>query len=394
MTSESLAVARARVRVAELDKEIERLQLSIHALCLEREKFQQTLADYKYPVLTLPTEITSEILTRFLPPWPQRPEFKGPYSPSFLLGICRQWRDVALSTPELWSTMRLDIKAPDGPQLRARELISLESWLQRSGDCPLSLDLSCVDMRVPSSSLQTSSSLQPFVDAILRHASRLQSLEICLPLDNLRSIKGSMPLLRSLTMGPNTELLDPAPSERRLHLFTDAPRMENLILFTFFNPFYIILPWAQITSVTASLYVYEAAEIMRNAAALEILIVVVYNVSEPNLPIAPIPPLSSLHTLVFKSFSGGAEESTGIPALFDALSLPALLSLSTYECFLGSDPVGAIASLRPTGCLLRVQILAASTSRGVYEKAFSDTEFVVEEVEEDEDEDESGDDSD
>ncbi|KAJ7651025.1 hypothetical protein FB45DRAFT_1078386 [Roridomyces roridus] len=265
--------------------------------------------------------------------------------------------------------MRLDVEAHV-------PLRSLESWLQRSGDCPLSIALSCLDTRVPSSSLQ------PFLDAILHHASRLRSLEICLPLDNLRSIKGSMPLLRSLTMGPNDELIDPAPSEPRLHLFTDALRMESLILFTFFNPFYITLPWSQITSLTASLYVHEAAEIMRNAAALEILIIIVYNVDELNLPLAPIPPLSSLHTLILKTSSGGAEESTGIPALLDALSLPALLFLNTYECFLGGDPVTAISALRPTGCLLRVHILAASTSQGVYEKAFPNTRFVVEEVEE------------
>ncbi|KAJ7651053.1 hypothetical protein FB45DRAFT_889486 [Roridomyces roridus] len=390
MASESLAVARARV--AQVDKEMERLKLSgMHALCLERDQLQRTLGDYKYPVLTLPTEITSEIFIRYLP-WAQRPEFKGPNSPSFLLRICRQWRDVALGTPELWRTMRLDIKPHTGPRLRADQHRSLNRWLQRSGDCPLSIGLSCLDTRVPSSSLQ------PFVDAISRHTSRWEALEICLPLDNLRSIKGPMPLLRSLTMGPNDELIDPTSSEPRLDLFTDAPRMESLILFTFFNPFYITLPWSQITSVTASLYVHEAAEIMRNAAALETLTIIVYNVyeSESNLPMAPIPPLPSLHTLILKTSSDGAEEITGIPALLDELSLPALLFLSTYECFLGVDPVAAIASLRPTGSLSWVQILAASTSRGVYEKAFPNTQFVVEEVEEGDEGDEedgSGDDS-
>ncbi|KAJ7651036.1 hypothetical protein FB45DRAFT_1050857 [Roridomyces roridus] len=310
-----------------------------NALCLEREKFQQTLADYKYPVLTLPTEVTSEIFTRCLLPWPQRPEFKGPHSPSFLLRICRQWRDVALGTPELWSTMRLDIKAHIGPRLRADQLRSLKSWLQRSGDCPLS------------------------IDAILRHASRWQALEICLPLHNLRSIKGSRPLLRSLTMGTN-----------------------RLSLLTFFNPFYITLPWSQITSVTAGLYVYEAAEIMRNAGALETLTVVVHGVDGPIPPISAIPPLPSLHTLIL-SPSGRADESMGMSALFDALILPGLRFLSTHESFLGRDSVAAISALRPTGYLLRIRIFAASASRGVYQKAFPHTQFVVEEIGEEDDSD-------
>ncbi|KAJ7633162.1 hypothetical protein FB45DRAFT_745848, partial [Roridomyces roridus] len=79
------------------------------AIPLEREKLHQELAHYKYPVLTLPTEITSEIFIQFLPPYPARPAIVGKRSPSFLLRICRTWRNVALSTPALWCAVRLHI---------------------------------------------------------------------------------------------------------------------------------------------------------------------------------------------------------------------------------------------------------------------------------------------
>ncbi|KAJ7252245.1 hypothetical protein C8J57DRAFT_1520084 [Mycena rebaudengoi] len=67
----------------------------------ERDKFQSRLDDYKYPVLTLPAEITSEIFIHFLPIYPLRPPPTGLLSPALLGQICRKWRDVALGTPRL-----------------------------------------------------------------------------------------------------------------------------------------------------------------------------------------------------------------------------------------------------------------------------------------------------
>ncbi|KAJ7633254.1 hypothetical protein FB45DRAFT_1148910, partial [Roridomyces roridus] len=135
-----VARSAARDRIAELDLEIEDLQHSLEPRLHERSQLCQSLASHRYPVLTLPAEVTSEIFTQFLPPFPQRPSLVGPLSPSFLLRICRQWRDIALGTPALWSTMELDIDSED-KKLHARQLGLLDSWLQRSGHCPLSIAL-------------------------------------------------------------------------------------------------------------------------------------------------------------------------------------------------------------------------------------------------------------
>ncbi|KAJ7633160.1 hypothetical protein FB45DRAFT_726666, partial [Roridomyces roridus] len=206
------------------------------------------------PVLTLPTEITSEIFLQFLPPYPERPALAGRLSPSFLLRICRTWRDVALST--LWCAMRLYI----WPPFQQRHL--LEAWLRRSGSLPLSIAVQS-ELGVDSHLII----ITPLMDAILSHASRWQEMDIFLPFDILGLLTCSMPLLRSLTLGPSA-LLSSSDTEPPLALFMQAPNLEDVTLYEDFDPFRIMLPWSQITTLTASPYVDEAAEMLRNAPRL------------------------------------------------------------------------------------------------------------------------------
>ncbi|KAJ7649873.1 hypothetical protein FB45DRAFT_1075650, partial [Roridomyces roridus] len=95
----------------------------------------------KYPILTLPAEITSEILIHFLPKDREFIPPVGCQSPSFLLRICRQWRDAALATPPLWSSIDLQLDGTTRESVIKQQLKLLETWLQRSGSFPLSIRL-------------------------------------------------------------------------------------------------------------------------------------------------------------------------------------------------------------------------------------------------------------
>ncbi|KAJ7917678.1 hypothetical protein B0H13DRAFT_2657737, partial [Mycena leptocephala] len=59
-----------RSRVADISAQILDLERSISALRIEKTQAQERLDSYKYPVLTLPNEIVSEIFIHFLPPYP------------------------------------------------------------------------------------------------------------------------------------------------------------------------------------------------------------------------------------------------------------------------------------------------------------------------------------
>ncbi|KAJ7940156.1 hypothetical protein B0H13DRAFT_1454893, partial [Mycena leptocephala] len=79
----------------------------------------------------LPPEILAEIFIHCLP----TQEFVTPdltTAPLILCGICRRWREVALSTPKLWNSLFLQLntyKTADFCQM----------WLSRARGAPLSL---------------------------------------------------------------------------------------------------------------------------------------------------------------------------------------------------------------------------------------------------------------
>ncbi|KAJ7608228.1 hypothetical protein FB45DRAFT_1067599 [Roridomyces roridus] len=369
------AVARsaARDRIAELDLEIEALHSAFIQRIQERKHLSQALASYSYPVVTLPAEITSEIFTQFLPSEAERPSLVGPLSPSFLLQICRQWRDVALTTPALWSTMNLDV---DDSGRQDRQLHVLDCWFQRSGHCPLSISIMSWSEQVPAAAVT------PLAEAISAHASRIRDMEIRLPYERLGCFTNAMPLLHSVTVGP-TQFLSASihvSEELQLKLFADAPSLKDVVLSNFFNPFCIALPWSQFTSLTASLFCNEAAEILRQSPILEICNIDVYDPRRSLPTISSIPPLSSLHSLrlVWEGEEGSPGDVASLEQFFSTLALPALESLVVSEYFLGDDPVAAILARRPQGYPRRIEIYDAHTEDGVFTMAFPNAEVSVE----------------
>ncbi|KAJ7484040.1 hypothetical protein B0H11DRAFT_2416307, partial [Mycena galericulata] len=250
--------AATRARISKLDNEIDSLQRSIDALRTERDKCHEELATYKYPVLSLPAEITSEIFTQFLPAYPERSLLFGTLSPSFLCRICRQWRYVALSTPVLWNALRLDLNFP---RLYEEQLHLLELWLQRSGGSPLSLELL-------HNRRSTNDSTASFVKAIVHHAHRWEEIHLILPQNEFQHITGPMPLLCNVFVGP-TEYHEPELGVAPVVLFAQAPKLKDVALHLTFNPFTITLPWSQITTLTATLVVQEAIAILHDTPAIE-----------------------------------------------------------------------------------------------------------------------------
>ncbi|KAJ7934758.1 hypothetical protein B0H13DRAFT_1508836, partial [Mycena leptocephala] len=87
-------------------------------------------------ILELPFEMTAEIFDHFqvrpIYPGRSRPDLQ---SPTLLAQVCRQWRDIAMSSPRLWNSLQLDLD----PKILPQQLILLRSWLTRSGTCPLSI---------------------------------------------------------------------------------------------------------------------------------------------------------------------------------------------------------------------------------------------------------------
>ncbi|KAJ7633121.1 hypothetical protein FB45DRAFT_1027229 [Roridomyces roridus] len=335
----------ARARIAQLDAEIEKLQRLMAPLLAEREKCNQTLAEYKFPILTLPTEITSEILLQFLP-------LK---SPSFLLQICRQWRDVALATPALWSTLELFFY----PRRQARQRDLLKMWLQRFGNCALS-----IRMDYPMKTADDKTIVEESIGALPQHASRWQDLEIYLPVERLRSLAaGAMPMLRSVTIG--IESWGERP-ETPVALFADAPALKHVVLSSSFDPFLATLPWSQITLKGEDLYANKVLEILRHTTLLQDCDLTILDPSESSAAsLIHIPPLD------------GGPGADANHQLFKAFRLPVLQTLAVHEVFLGPDPIAALSGACPNGFPQEIEIFSAYTAREDYEAAFPLASFTV-----------------
>ncbi|KAJ7280591.1 hypothetical protein C8J57DRAFT_1711678 [Mycena rebaudengoi] len=226
-----------RERMTDLDAQILVLEQALDAVRLERQDLQTRLDAYKYPILTLPTEITPEIFVHFLPPYPERPPATGLTSPEFLAQICRAWREIALSTPRLWRAIKLS--PPTTSPTMALDL--LRTWVLRSKDCPLSI---C---------LQSSTWLLnvDFIQALIPHSERWEYIDFNLPIGSLRLIGADFPLLRSLTLGP-THYAKETDSLDAISLFSNAPLLTQVALYNTFGPSEIQLPWSQFTSISAN----------------------------------------------------------------------------------------------------------------------------------------------
>ncbi|KAJ7747762.1 hypothetical protein B0H16DRAFT_1461854 [Mycena metata] len=203
-----------------------------------------------YPVLTLPTEITSEIFVWCLPP--TLPELdseskNGPQSalpPLLFLWVCREWRAIALSTPRLWTYLHLNL----GEEMLESEVETLiNDWFCRAGSCPLTFS-------VRGWHRMHAYAAEVISIAVRRYAPQLQS--VCLQLESTHfrrmGLGGSeslkFPILENLAISlpfvPDTG--EVAPSK----IFLDAPRLRQVSFTYRAAPGMFLLPYDQLFKLT------------------------------------------------------------------------------------------------------------------------------------------------
>ncbi|KAJ7772374.1 hypothetical protein B0H16DRAFT_1881024 [Mycena metata] len=204
----------------------------------------------------------------------------------------------------------------------------IETWFNRAGTRPLSLGIICPDT-IHSDSLQS---------VILRHASRLQSLDVMADSDsfwNLTAVQ-SFPILSNLELYSAGEFdydeghiqlfeIDGAPALRRLSLEQVLPSM-------------VAMPWAQLTTMTLVLIPpSECLDALRWATSLREF----RRHSPPEDQFISLQPSPVNHpSLISLAISTDGDED-----ILSLLTLPCLQSLelggrfSKYEEYLDEDVV-------------------------------------------------------
>ncbi|KAJ7167706.1 hypothetical protein C8R46DRAFT_1191776 [Mycena filopes] len=209
-----------------------------------------------YPVLTLPNEITMEIFGHcalFVEHWNNRSRAL-PLPAVVLPLVCHAWRDIAHSTPEIWSTLRLRFDKIPVQWSEDRVKGFIERWLDRAGKYPLLLVFQ----------VASSLTVKPFLANLMREALQLSSqrlhyLQIDMNEANFLRLATELsaaefPLLEKATIECNFRLgRHPLP----LEIFNRAPHFHHLrlcmdwynISLSHFTP-----PWGQLTKFEGPLW--------------------------------------------------------------------------------------------------------------------------------------------
>ncbi|KAK7043144.1 hypothetical protein VNI00_008498 [Paramarasmius palmivorus] len=377
-----------------LDEEIARLQA-------QRDELKDFIDNHHAllsPIRRVHTDILREIFVRCLPedhlPCPNLRE-----APLLLTRICQRWREVVISTPELWNRIHISLSFPQSPQglpslrpLMEKKAQGLEVWLGRSGTMPLTVSFCAV---IPSMGSQVghiwhSAALQgaeclvelkalyvDFAQHLLRYSSRWKSITLKVA-NCIRELFGRHPFERlgilteikisrpreerdATTAHPLATLFKQSPSLRVLHLdegyFNLPISWQNLTELSLSQPSRRELMFSLTsTPITPSEFLrmlsLSCMSLRRCAANITLTTAVIHDTS---LPIV----LPYLHTLKL-SFAMplmpiGHPHADATPSqlafIFDALVAPALTHL--YINAAGSTVHPFVNFLERSGCVLK-----------------------------------------
>ncbi|KAF9448853.1 hypothetical protein P691DRAFT_704278 [Macrolepiota fuliginosa MF-IS2] len=163
-----------------LYKDITRLQARLKILVDRHRQGHTKLQQYQAALSSarvLPPELVRKIFIQCAADLPidKPPSHRTP--PLSLTQICSGWRDVALTTPELWSRFMFRVDCPEDVT-GFKELVHL--WFRRSHTRPLSLVLSttCQPGAIPN----------PLLDTLQSYTENIASLDLDIPTPYLSAL--------------------------------------------------------------------------------------------------------------------------------------------------------------------------------------------------------------
>ncbi|KAJ7172875.1 hypothetical protein C8R43DRAFT_1119708 [Mycena crocata] len=264
-------------------------------------------------VLSIPPEIEAKIFHHCLPfsPIPLTNE-----APLLLVQVCKHWRELALSTPELWTEICLSGRSFKGISLL------LPLWLSRARGRPLSIEFDWKDTDWDAVSIAICDAIQPFTY-------QLERLWICVTVEHLTHmpiLRGPLPRVKELLFNVSpVHAMDDASLDSLLQGITVFAESTMLETVRFGTGDVVPVPWTQLKELYLQNFpIEECLQYMQRA----------YNVTRCSvLPVrslphgaADIPALESPLSLI--SFSNYGSIFFHLDGqMLAALTLPALKEL-------------------------------------------------------------------
>ncbi|KAF9483633.1 hypothetical protein BDN70DRAFT_891538 [Pholiota conissans] len=258
-----------------------------------------------------------------------------PIPPLFFGSICKEWRDIAWSTPLLWNSVSVHVSR----QTHGSQIQLLGDWLLRAKTAPLFIKLTSDDEHEA-----IFCSLQTIMDVLVTRSMYWYSLDCLLPPQCHELLKNNhFPMLASVSIRPPKGTI--STFSESPNMFLSAPKLLDVDLSGYNFPS-MVLPWEQLRRFkTHFLTVAECLKVIRRSSNLkECHLESVYS---PEIIPSPISDTlqSELETLDVMLIKGGAI------SLLDGITLPCLRELRVHYSGVGGFLLSAISSLvMRSGC--------------------------------------------
>ncbi|KAF7306241.1 F-box domain-containing protein [Mycena indigotica] len=215
---------------AETHAKIAQLRTHLKVLAQRRKEVAKELKEkIVFPILTIPPEITSQIFFYYAE---YLYDVMG-LSPLVLTHVCHVWRDIALSTPKIWTMIHM----PGFDD-------------ETSGSLPAELMLRRCLERAGPSSLRITAPFSPaprLFSLLTVYSNQIASLSCHIPLPDNCSLDGISGCLSRMTHLDLTIRQQHAP----ITIFSNAPSLRRLTMcYMTQSPGQVDLPWEQLVEVT------------------------------------------------------------------------------------------------------------------------------------------------
>ncbi|KAL0066533.1 hypothetical protein AAF712_006576 [Marasmius tenuissimus] len=321
-------------KVAELNAHIARLETTLEQLRTERDSLQTYIDSHRAllsPFRRFPEDVLREVFLWCLDPYPVRSTRRAPL---LLTTICKYWRDIALRTPRLWSSIHVYIpRCWNERQFEAlvhARVAGFKRWLELSGSTPLYLSVTFPYQGIGANSYETVQSMvkmnQFVVNALLQFRSRWKDVRFngVLPAflaDATMLRTDEMPLLeclritslKSTVYGYHTMYADRTVED----LIRAAPSLHTLdYSFDSYDVPSLPVPWGQMTEI--SLHSRQGSLGAQNALIL--ISKMANSLQKCSLWIIPtrIDNNIRIHLPSLKSLELSFQDTRGIGAIVDA----------------------------------------------------------------------------
>ena len=203
-------------------------------LRLKRYDLKRKINQLHSPIVRkLPPDVTSTIFEFCLPDYQLSPYTKEDLSIPLSLGaICTYWRDIAWSTPSLWSSLVVCITRECDSHI-----VMAQEWLTRSGQLPLSIHIF---------SETDNTTLAALADIINQCSFRWSNLDLYMPprcYKHFHATDNHAPILKSI------RFLSSAKTRKLLNFQLTCPRLDRVSL-SYFPIQGTNIQWDNLTHLT------------------------------------------------------------------------------------------------------------------------------------------------